>query len=120
MKVTTIFKYHFTFEYWTLRVLPNGETDYVKQDDRTGLFIPGGTSYVTCDEPMGIPMQIRNVRDRNGRAMFEENGSPIPLYVVTSEPQLDPFSNVVAFKHSLRRNLPREYSELIAFALADG
>jgi hypothetical protein len=122
MRLDAIFKYHFTFEYWTLRVNAAGTTEYVFEDERKGMFLPGGsmTMSLITKEAMDTPMQIRNLRDRSGNVMFAVNGEPDPRYVTSCEPQLDPFSSVIAYKHSLRKTLPADYSDLISFALNDG
>ena len=62
---------------------------------------------------MAVPMQVRNLRDRSGKEVFTVGDSPYPMYVVGLEPQLDAFSNVVAWKHTLRRDPPRDYDQFI-------
>lgn len=115
MRVNTIFKYHFTFEYWTLQTDTNGATVFAKADDRVGMYVPSGGQggYLVCAEAMDTPMQVRNLRDRAGKQLFAVGDVSFPMYVTSAEPQLDPFSNVIAYRHTLRRELPREYSQFI-------
>lgn len=122
MRIDTVIKFHFPFEYWTLRVNTDGTTGYVKKAESKGMLIPGGSggSSLVSREPMNVYMQVRNVRDRSGREIFTANGEAYPMYVTSSEPQLDTFSNVIGYRHQLRRELPREYSQFIAEVLEQG
>ena len=122
MRLDAVFKLKFPFEYWTLRVKEDGSTEYTKKIDARGMYVPsasGGGSLI-CAQPLGQYMQVRNLRDAAGRSMFQSGGEDYPMYVTTSEPQLDPFSRVIAYRHSLRRELPREYSQFISEMLQRG
>ena len=122
MRLDTVFKFKFTYEYWILGQNSSGQTVYVKKDDRTGMLLPGGQAggAMISKDAMDVPMQIRNVRDASGNLVYQVGGVGFPMYVTTAEPQLDPFSNVIAYRHQLRRELPREYSEFISEVLQQG
>lgn len=115
MKLDTVFKFYYTFEYWDLIADPSGGTKYAYKDTRTGMLLPGGVagSSLITKEALTAPMQVRNVRDRSGTPVFVMSGEPFPMYVTSVEPQVDPFSNVIAYRHQLRKDLPREYSEFL-------
>lgn len=117
MRIDTVIKFHFTFEYWILQANPDGSTSYVKKDDRVGMLVPGGGvgGSMVCTDPLDMPMQVRNIRDRAGKQVYA-----YPMYVTSSEPQLDPFSTVIGYTHKLRKELPREYSQFIAEVLEQG
>lgn len=116
MRVDTLFKYHFTFEYWTLTTDLNGVTDFAHTSDSTGMMVPTGgrdSFALITKEQMEVPMQIRNLRDRSGTVITQVGGEQYPMYIVGAEPQLDPFSNVIAYRHTLNRNVPREYQTFL-------
>lgn len=122
MRMDTIFKHTFAFEYWVLQVSATGVQSFVKDSDQTGLVLPvvGGDMALITKDQLAIPMQVRNVRDRTGTAMTEVNGAPYPLYVHTAEVQLDAFSEVIGWRHMLRREPPRRYSDMLEAIVASG
>lgn len=115
MRIDTVFKYHFAFEYWILAANTDGTTDYKKSYDANGMMIPGQANslYLITKDQMQIPMQVRNLRDRSGAVVTAIGGQSYPMYVHAAEPQLDPFSNVIAWRHTLKREVPRDYTALI-------
>lgn len=119
MRLNTIFKYHFSFEYWVLTADLDGNTNYTLKSEGRGMVLPsgpGGLALIT-DEQLAIPMQVRSIRDRSDSLVTQVDGVGYPMYVTAAEPQLDPFSRVVAWKHTLRREPPRDYLELIGAAV---
>lgn len=115
MRIDTVFKYHFPFEYWTLAADMEGDTNYVLKSEGVGFMLPAGPNSLTLitQTQMAIPMQVRNIRDRSGNVVTQVDGAEYPMYVHSAEPVLDPFSNVVAWRHTLRRNPPRDFESLV-------
>lgn len=122
MRVDTIFKFHFPFEYWTLVTDTNGSTSFVKQYDAMGLLLPQGPTAMglIAKDQMAIGMQVKNIYDRSGTLITAVGGVGYPMYVNEAEPQFDPFSNVVAWRHTLRRRPPREFEEILSNSLTEG
>lgn len=111
-----VFKYHFPFEYWTLLGdINGGPGSYIKADDRVGMLIPGGSSvlYLVADEQMEIGMQVRNLKDRSGKDILVVGATPYPMYVTGAEPQLDINSNLVGWRHTLKRQAPDSFLQAL-------
>lgn len=115
MRLDTIFKYHFSFEYWILTADLDGSTNYTLKSEGRGMVLPAGPNSLTLIAPtqMSIPMQVRNLRDRSGNVVTQVDGTQYPMYVHAAEPVLDPFSNVIAWRHTLRRDPPREAADFL-------
>lgn len=114
MRVSTVFKYTAKFEYWT--VIRNSDTtfSYVKDSDRTGLLVPSGsTIHLTSDKQMVIGSQVRSLFDRSGVEVTKVVETSYPLYVHSAEPQMDPFGSVIGWRHSLRREPPRDMEQFL-------
>jgi len=116
MKSYTAFKYHHAFEEWSPVITLDQDgvesaASYVYKGERRGIMIPSisGISSLITDTQMDVDTEIRNMRDRSGNPIFllgyDESSEDIQyvMYVATADPQMDPFGNVVAWRHSIRR-----------------
>lgn len=115
MRVDTLFKYEFQYEYWVLTTSVNGTMSFEKESDGIGLVLPaaGGEVALITEEQLNMPMQVRNIRDRRGNPLTGSGLGAYPLYITTVEPQLSVFSDVIAWKHVLKREFPRKYSDIL-------
>lgn len=115
MRLDTVIKFYFPFEYWVLTADNNGNTDYAFSYEAKGMMMPGQSQslYLLTKDQMRIGMQVNNLRDRSGAVITQVGGEQYPMYIHSAEPQLDPFSNVIAWRHTLRRELPRDYARFI-------
>lgn len=115
MRMDTVIKFHFPFEYWTLTSDTSGNVDYALTSEHTGMMMPGsaGGLYLIAKDQMNIAMQVRNLRDRSGAVVTQTGGVQYPMYITAADPQLDPFSNVIAWRHTLKREAPRDYAKFI-------
>lgn len=115
MRVNTVFKNNYPFEYWILKSDTTGNVDYGLSKSSMGIVVPGGPNalYLIADEQMQIPMQIRNLRDPAGNVLTQVGGVAYPMYIHAAEPQFDPFGTLTAWKHTLRRELPRDFTNVV-------
>lgn len=118
MRVTTGFKYNLPFESWVQQIITQGGQQtavWTKVKDEKGLLVQagGGINLVTA-EPLPLNSQVRNLKDAAGKEIFVVDGETYPMYVISSDPQFDPFIRIIGWKHMLRRELPRDYMETIS------
>lgn len=111
MRADLIFRFDATFDYYIPVI--SGET-VTWTLNRTGeaFLIPGSGDSVALltKESLGVGDQVRNVRDRDGNEVFVTNGTSYPMYVTAASPQMSPFGAIIGWKHTLRRDLPRDMS----------
>lgn len=120
MKVQAPFRHYHHFELWT-PVVVDATATYVKDRDDVGTAIPssGGYVYLLTKDPLDLGAQVRNLTDRGGAPVFNVAGSEYTMYVTTAEPSMDPYGFIVGWRHSLRRDLPKDV-EAILERLVDG
>lgn len=114
MRIDLVFRFEFTFDRWGLFADDFGSEFRLVESGLKGMVIPqsGGMALIT-KEPLEIGQQVRNLVDRNGTSLLTVNGSAYPMYIHTSDPQLSPFSEVIGWKHSLRRDIPRNLEAIL-------
>lgn len=109
MKATAVMPPKFTGEYWdyTIEQTDAGElvNTYFKDSDIRFQLVSGdGNAVVFYKEPLRNNAQLRNVRDRNGRPIFEIEGVPYSMFLGTPQPVFSVFGTVQGYKHVLMRN----------------
>lgn len=114
MMLTAVFKYTFPFEVYK-PVVDGTLTTWVKERDDVGSFLPGSANsmYLTCKEPIDIGSAIRNLTDFKGNPITNVGGASYDLYVQSMIPQMDPYGLLVAWRHTLRDSLPRDFEQLL-------
>lgn len=110
MKVHLAFEFNFTFDTWAPLVDGGLGVTWAYDTSATALVTQqgGGMALVTL-EPIVIGHQVRNLKDRVGNSILVVGGEEYPMYVNTSDPQFDPYSQLIGWKHSLRRDSPRDF-----------
>lgn len=75
-----------------------------------GRLIPqsNGQLVLVTRDPVDQYSALRNVRDRAGNPTFVESGEEYDMYVIDVLPQYDAFGIIVAWRHTIKRSLPRE------------
>lgn len=118
MNHLTTFRFLFSLEVWQ-PVIDGTTVTYAKLKDEKAHVTRSGTGGVTlvCADPIAIGSVVRNLRDRDGTPLQSVADSTYDLHVHTSEPELDPFSRVVGWRHALKRTAPRDFMADVARAL---
>jgi hypothetical protein len=113
MQLHTHFSYDFPFEVYT-PVVNGTVTTWVKRTESSGMFngsAAGGGAYLTAKDQVGVGDAVRNLRDRTGNQIFIVNGQPYDMYVNEATPVLDAYGELVAWRHTLRRKLPTDFTD---------
>lgn len=107
MRIDTIFKFSFLYDYWDIPE-EDGATQFevVRTDIPCLVLSSAGSSIqLVCHEPMNINGMVRNLRDAKGNLVLVTNGHEYDLWAHTAEPKFDGFGRLIAWSHSLR-NVP--------------
>ncbi len=117
MKIDAMFVKAFTFENWT-PVVDGTNVDYIKSSEAdANISVTNGAIKLFTVSPLQVGSQVRNITDRNGTEVLVVNGSAYPVYVHSSDPQFNPFQELVGWRHDLRPQPPRDFlTELLATA----
>lgn len=115
MKVNTYFKYNLPFESWVATASDSGAVSYQYGKDDLGIVMAGGAGsmYLVAEDQLPTYSQVRNLKDASGQDILEVNGTTYPMYVFDATPQFDPFSNIVGWRHTLRKNPPTNLQDIV-------
>lgn len=117
MKVNAFTKFPFPFEVY-VPVLNGTTTTYVKVRDDKAIIQRSNSGGINLfsRKPMAIGSVVRNLCDVDGLNLQDVDGTQYDLYVQTSEPDFNIFGQTVAWKHSLKRTMPKDFAALLAKA----
>ena len=108
MKLGMVIRLPFTFENW-IPVVDGTTTTYVKHSEGQANLVGGANSLnLFTKEQLEIGSQVRNLRDAAGQEILLVNGLPYPMFITDATAQLNPFSELVGWKHKLARKMPRD------------
>lgn len=109
MRLSPPVAHKYDFELWGPKVLndANGTIVYELIEVRVGTLTSGRQqSYLYTDTQVPYGSMLRNVTDANGILVFEVMGEPYDVYVHSSEPVLNVYSQVTGYRAVLRRSTP--------------
>lgn len=116
MRTSSVFRFDNTFDYYTAIETQDPLTfemvsTYVYAGTTKGIMVPAGSSgkiYLATYEPLNVRTALRNVRDRNGVAVFSVAEVPYDMFIVESAPSYDAFGSIVGWRHTLMRTIPAD------------
>lgn len=117
MRTDMLFRFNFSFESW-VAVLDGNNVDYVRAGSEMGTVVSSaGAMTLSAKDQLPIGSQVRNLKDKKGTPILVLNGVEYPAYVHRAEPQFSPFSELIGWRHTLKREQPRDLVKMVADGL---